>query len=240
MLHKTRGIVLHHIKYAENSLIVKIYTESFGLQAYMVKGARTKKGAFRSSFFQAMTLLDLVVYKREKNSLQHIREVEVSESFHGISSDIRKSTVALFLAEIILKSVREGEDNKEMFSFIASSLSFFNIQEDGVENFHIFLLLKISRYLGFNPQGKAEADAFFDLREGKYSIFQPTHPDYLDPITSQRLYTVTESSIGDLGKLSFNSEMRNKLLNAVLIYYQIHLSGLGSIKSIDVLKEIFH
>ncbi len=147
MLHKTRGIVLHHIKYADTSLIVKIYTEVFGLQAYLVKGVRSKKGSFRSSFFQALTLLDLVVYKREKNDLQHLREAEVSEPFHSISTDVRKSTMALFLAEVIMKSVREGETNSDMFSFIASSLSFFNMQDEGIENFHIFLLLKLSRYL---------------------------------------------------------------------------------------------
>jgi len=240
MLHKTRGIVLHHIKYSDTSLIVKIYTEAFGLQAYLVKGARSKKGNFRSSFFQALTLLDMVVYKREKHDLQHLREAEVSESFHSISTDVRKSTMALFLAEVILKSVREGESNSDMFSFIASSLSFFNMQDEGIENFHIFLLLKLSRYLGFNPQGETAGKAFFDLREGKYYSQQPSHPDYLSPDTSKNLHSIDQCGIGELGKLKFKAEIRSNLLDAVLIYYQIHLDGLGIIKSVEVLKTVFH
>ncbi len=240
MLHKTRGIVLHHIKYADTSLIVKIYTEAFGLQAYLVKGVRSKKGSFRSSFFQALTLLDLVVYKREKNDLQHLREAEVSEPFHSISTDVRKSTMALFLAEVIMKSMREGETNSDMFSFIASSLSFFNMQDEGIENFHIFLLLKLSRYLGFNPQGETEGNSFFDMREGKYYSHKPTHPDYLSPEISRTLHSLDQCGIGQLGKLRLTADMRSNLLDAVLIYYQIHLSGLGTIKSVEVLKTVFH
>ncbi|RLD82809.1 MAG: DNA repair protein RecO [Bacteroidetes bacterium] len=240
MIHKTRGIVLHQLKYSDSSLIVKIYTESLGLQTYLVKGARSKRSAFRSSLFQPMTLLDLVVYHREKNELQRIREAEIAEPFHSISSELRKSTIALFLSEILMKSLNAGEANDEMFAFISSSLRFLNMQEDGIENFHLFFLTKLSLYLGFYPRGNPAAEGeYFDLREGKFSMSPPLHPDYLERDLGMKLYMLSNIKAGELASLNLDKSLRNELLNTILLYYQIHLSGLGTIKSIEILKEVF-
>ena len=240
MLHKTRGIVLHHIRYSESSLIVKIYTEAFGLQAYLVRGARSKRSSMRSSMFQPMTSLELVVYHRPQKDLQHIREASVAEPFHSISSDLRKSTIAIFLAEILLKTAKEGEANEDLFEFLVSSLLFFDMQEEGVENFHLYFLVRLSRYLGFSPQADPDTTrAYFDLREGKFTSTLPSHPDHLDGQISSCLSTLTKTSAGELSELTINKTIRNELMSAILMYYQIHLSGLGTIKSLEVLKEVF-
>ena len=241
MIHKTRGIVLHQLKYSESSLIVKIYTEKLGLQSYLVKGARSKRSAYRSSYFQPMTLLDLVVNHREKNELQHLRDVEISEPFHSVSSDLRKSTIALFLSEVLMKTLQEGEVNEEMFSFISSSLNFLDMQENGIEYFHLFFLARLSLYLGFYPRRKpADEDLYFDLREGRFISFAPSHPDYLERSLGMKLYMLTSIQAGEMESLNMNKETRLELLNSIMLYYQIHLSGLGSIKSAGILQEVFH
>lgn len=241
MIHKTRGIVLHQLKYSDTSLIVKIYTESLGLQTYLVRGARSKRSSFRSSLFQPMTLLELVVYHREKNELQNIREAEIAEPFHSISSELRKSTIALFLSEILMKALNAGESNDEMFAFISSSLRFLDVQEEGIENFHLFFLAKLSRYLGFYPRGNPDREGeYFDLREGKFSLTPPHHPDQLDRDIGMKLYMLSGLQASDLSSLNIDKELRNELLSALLLYYQIHLSGLGNIKSVEILKEVFN
>jgi len=241
MIHKTRGIVLHQLKYSETSLIVKIYTELFGLQTYLVKGALSKRSSLRNSHFQPMTMLDLVVYHKEKNQLQHIRESEISEPFHAISSDLRKSTMALFLSEILMKSVNEDEANNDMFAFISSSLRFLDMQEEGVEYFHLFFLAKLSMHLGFYPRGNPALEGdHFDLREGRFANVQPSHPDYLDRELGLKLYMLSTSQASDLANMFMDKSLRNELMNAILLYYQIHLNGLGTIKSVEILKTVFH
>lgn len=194
----------------------------------------------RSSIFQPMTLLDLVVYHQSKSDLQHIREASIAEPFHEISSDLRKSTIAIFLAEILIKALREGESNEELFEFLSSSLHFFDMQSEGVENFHLYFLVKLSRYLGFSPQGEPKnMMACFDLREGKFIHGQAPHTDQIEGDLGRGLYMLTISSAGELNKLSMSKSLRNELLNALLLYYQIHQSGLGTIKSFEVLREVF-
>lgn len=55
MIYSTKGIVLRTIKYGETSVIASIFTESFGVQSYIVNGVRTsgkkKQSTFLSAFF---------------------------------------------------------------------------------------------------------------------------------------------------------------------------------------------
>ncbi|MDT8393155.1 MAG: DNA repair protein RecO [Bacteroidales bacterium] len=240
MLQNTRGIVLHHIRYSETSLIVKIYTEAFGLQAYLVKGARSKRSKLPGSMFRPMTLLDMIVYHRPARDLQHIREASIAEPFHSIASDIRKSTVAIFLSEILLKTIKEHESNSELFDFMASSLHFFDLQKQGIESFHLYLLVMLSHFLGLYPQGEISSDdSYFDLREGKFSPFHPAHADYLEGDACKGLYILTQTSANALHNLKINRKTRDELLNMLVLYYQIHLSGMGTIRSLEVLREVF-
>ena len=59
MLHKTRGIVINNIKYGETSIIIKIYTEVFGLQTYIENGVHNAKSKNKIALFQPLNLLDM-------------------------------------------------------------------------------------------------------------------------------------------------------------------------------------
>lgn len=240
MLHKSRGIVIHALKYSETSLVVKIYTEAFGLQSYLVKGARSRKASISHNLFQPMTLLDLVVSHKEGGGLQHIREAGMAEPFHSLSSELRKRTIVLFLSEVLLKSLREDETNAGLFEFLVSSMRFFDLQKKGVEFFHLYFLLHLSRYLGFFPQGEAiQTDSFFDLREGRFTVLKPAHPDFLDSRTGRLFARLMTSRAVDLPDLPFSNTDRKDLLDALLLYYMIHQGGMGSIRSAEVLREVF-
>ncbi len=82
MTHKTKGIVLRSVNYGETSVITSVYTESFGLQSYIVKGVRqsTKKGQSKQIYFQPGAILEMEVYHNELKNLQFIKEYK-SELF---------------------------------------------------------------------------------------------------------------------------------------------------------------
>jgi DNA repair protein RecO (recombination protein O) len=188
-----------------------------------------------------MTLLDLVAYHREKKDLQHLREAEISQPFHSIATDLRKSTIALFLSEVLMKALHEGEANEELFSFIASSLQFLEMQEEGIEYFHLFFLSRLSLYLGFYPRGNPSgADEYFDLREGRFTSQAPSHSEHLSHDLGTKLYMLSTINVVDIPSLNIGKAIRAELLDAILVYYQIHLGGSLKIKSAEVLKEVFH
>jgi DNA repair protein RecO (recombination protein O) len=114
MYYSTRGIVFRQTKYSDTSLVVRILTEEMGLRSYIIKGARGPKAKIKASLFQPLTLLELIVSQKEKSDLQHIREARVTYPYQSIHQDIRKSSILLFLDELLYKSIQEEAVNAEL------------------------------------------------------------------------------------------------------------------------------
>ena len=95
MLHKTKGIVLNFVKFKETSVIVKIYTEKFGLQSYIENGVRSSKSKNKIALFQPLTQLELVVYHDPKKEINRISEIRCILPYKSIPFEIKKSRNAL-------------------------------------------------------------------------------------------------------------------------------------------------
>jgi DNA repair protein RecO (recombination protein O) len=145
MLIKTRGIVLSYLKYRESSIIARVYTEQRGVQSYLVNSVRRAKPPGRIALFQPLTLLELVAYvPRQGGSLTRLAEFRCAEQFRSLPYDVRKSSVALFLSEVLSKAVREEEENLPLFRFLHDSILAFDEQDVGIENFALLFLLHLT------------------------------------------------------------------------------------------------
>ncbi|MCX6266297.1 MAG: DNA repair protein RecO [Bacteroidetes bacterium] len=236
MLHSTKGIVFHTIKYSETSVIAKIYTELFGIQSYLLKGIRNSRSKIKPGLFQSMTLLDLVVYHKERQSLQSVKEVQLAHPYKTIPFDIRKSSVALFINELVYKAIREEEPNAGLFGFLWQTFTILDQTEENVSGFHLQFAVRLMHHLGIFPQNNySEKCPVFDLREGMFRSIIPDHQHYLDPLNSKIFSDILnpESEIRNL-----KSEIRNHLLETILLYYQLHLPGFGGVQSHHILHEV--
>src|SRR5687768_783855 len=101
MIYKTRGIALRTTNYSDTSIIVKIYTEQFGIQSYLIKGAKRKNAPIRANSFFPLSLLELIVYKKEKRQLQILKEVRVETPFSSIPNEPAKTSLVFFLNEVL-------------------------------------------------------------------------------------------------------------------------------------------
>src|SRR6056297_3707722 len=170
MIQSTRGIVLHSFKYGETGIICNIYTETHGKVAFLVQGARKHKAKLKANLFQPLFLLDLEVYYKEKRQLQKIREARNAHPFQSIPYDFRKRTIALFIAEVLYKSLQEEESNPPLFSYLINQIKMLDLKEEGLANFHLYFLIHLSKYLGFFPQNNySRSFTFFDMQNGKFT-----------------------------------------------------------------------
>ena len=160
MLHKTRGIVFHSIKYGENGIIVKIFTESSGLQSYIINSVRSKKGKFKSSVFEPLSLVELVSEQKENRSLQRLKEIRTQPVFHSIPDDIVKSSILLFLNEVLYKSIQQqGHIDHPLFNFIFNSIQILDLEININPDFHLFFMVHLTKYLGFFPHGECSKES---------------------------------------------------------------------------------
>lgn len=240
MLNKTNGIVLHTIKYGETSVIAKVYTELFGLQSYLVKGARNRKGGNKMSQLSPLTLLEMEVYRKETAQLQHIREMRVAYPFSSLPFDVIKSSIALFLNEVIFRSVREEEPNPPLYSFLESSIRWFDLVPNHYSDFHLWFMLHFCSYLGFTPHDNySNSKGIFNLREGIFQSHLPEHADYLIEPLSSTLFRLSALPLSDLPSLQLSSQIRHALLPRLVEFYRFHIQGMKDINSLEVLREVF-
>lgn len=240
MLHKTKGIVFKTIKYAESSVISHIYTEDFGLQSYIINAVRSIQSKTKISLLQPLSLLELVVYYVENKNLQRTKEVKPAVTFQKIPFDIHRSSIALLLTEVLMKAIREQHPDKELFHYLYDSVIFLDKTEKPFANFHLSLLIHLTKYLGFSPDGKfGLTTPFFDLQEGKFIKALPRNSDFLEKNTARYFSELLEFSPEEAGTISLNRQQRKILLEKILIYYSFHLSNFKDILSPQILEDIF-
>lgn len=219
MLHKTRGVVFRFTKYGESSIIVNIFTEMFGLQSYIVNGVRSRSAKSRIALYQPLTLLDLIVYHRENANINRIKEIKCLYPYQSMHVDIRKSAVALFINEIINKTVKDESHADDMCDFMIKSFVTLDQLETQVENFHLRFLLKLSRLLGF----------------GAYNTNEILASRMVDVGTEKLLADLIESDYPD--PLVLSNSQRREILDLLLRFYGDHLA-VGEIRSVQVLRDV--
>ncbi len=240
MLVTTEGIVLHSVKYGESSVIATIFTNDFGRQSYLINAARSKNSKNKASLLQPLFLVDLVAYHKQSSNLHRVKEIKSSQIYQELSLDIVKSTMTIFLAEILYKSISEEESYPEMFDFIKNSLLYFDLMEVGFSNFHIWFLLRLTEYLGFLPDMKRVGfQNWFDMKKGEIVSFQPSHPFYANKDNTEFLVDLAVLKIHELAAYKIPRKMRDSLISNVVDYYHLHFENLGEIKSLNVLREVF-
>lgn len=234
MLIKTRGIVLNYMRYRETSIIARIYTERLGLQSYVVNGVRKSKPPGRIALFQPLTLLDLVAYTSRNGGLTRLSEFRCAEPFRTLPYDVRKSSIALLLSEIVGRVLLEEEENEPLFTFLHDAVLAFDRQEEGFENFALEFLLQLSHYLGFGPETGEQITsqvAFAAESPGsaagpkalRFQEFEQHFDDLLHRPAAARIP---------------NGRVRRELLSVLIRYYQLHVEHLGDIRSLAVLSEV--
>ncbi len=240
MIEKTKGIVLHQLKYSDSGIVVQVYTRKFGRISFLIKGLRKKKSGRHNVFFQPMFILDLVVYYKGSREMQILKEFSVSHSPVTFQTDVKKGAMAIFMGEVLASVLMEESPHEELFDYIENSVLYFDGCPEGFANFHIAFLSGLSSFLGFEPGLRiSEDDKYFDMMNGVFVRIPPQHGNYANQEISGLLSRFFSSSFDEANKISLNGLLRNEVLEVLVRYYSLHLPGLKKIRSLDVLKEVF-
>jgi DNA repair protein RecO (recombination protein O) len=241
MICKTRAIALHTVRFGESSLIAYLYSLEFGRITIMVNSAYGRgKGGKKAVFFQPLTLLDIVFYPGKNHGMGKLKEVLLSTPLKTLHINPVKSAIALFVGEVIYRTVREEESNTSLFQFIDLSILSLDAMESGVSNFHLLFLAQLSKYLGFFPNGRySESTPFFDYKNGFFVTKEPSHPMSFTPDVSKMFFSCLTTPFGSADSILLNGNQRTLLLNNVLNYFSYHMDSVNSIRSLPVLSQVF-
>jgi DNA repair protein RecO (recombination protein O) len=237
MIRTNEGIVLHHLKYGDQSIIVHILHRERGVRSYMVHSPRSKKGNLRRSFFQPLQILTYVGQEKNDEQLGRIREVSELIPLHSIGSDVVKSSLAMFMGEVLYKTLKEDEGSTALFDELKIKVLQLESDQTLLSDLPIWTMYTLSRHLGILPSSEEEGSVF-DLREG---VFRGhcDHPDQLSTDAAE-LWRKALQELDSKSPLSLNPEERGINLDSWIYYFRVQRSGLGEFRSLSVLRELFH
>lgn len=236
MLIKTKAIVISTTKYQDKSLIVKCLTKSEGIKTYFVHNAFTgKNNKQKNAFFQPLNQIEIEAYHKNKGGLERFKEVKLYYTYQSIYLDIVKTTIILFLSEILHNTIKEEGKNEALFDYLENALQLFDNQNE-VVNFHLILLLQLTKYLGFYPQNNTSDNKYFNSKEGIFLSHNSIQSLSIDEsILLKKLLDLKINSTENI----FTASQRRLLLKILIDYYSHNIENSKPIKSIDILTQIF-
>jgi DNA repair protein RecO (recombination protein O) len=242
---KTKGIVLKTTAFGDTSLIVSILTELFGIQQYIVKGARnvSKKQNAKTAFLQPGSILDLIVYRKPMHELNFIKEFKWNYVYKNIFNDVIRNAVTLYFLELLQKCLKQPDDNPAIFYFAEDILRTIDEADSKIlPNLPVYVSIHLLSVLGLQiADDYSEENTILDLKEGNYVDHFPSHQQYAAEPISKNISSILKAlHPEDLREISLNGSSRKDILDSIEIFYQVHISEFGKIKTLPILHEILN
>jgi len=240
MIVKTRGVVLHYIKYSDSSGIVNVFTQQAGRQSYMVRGLNKGKRVIRNAMFQPLTIVDIEGSHSSKREVQQLKSCTLGYVPSSTNFSFAKNSVAIFLAEVLNSTLHEDAPDHSLYEFVESSIVALDQAENEIANFHIMFLAKLTRYLGFGPSVPENGSSMvFDLTNGVFGHVPPASGEYASQTKSNLLAVFLVTPFHEMGKIKMGKEERRDLLSLLIKYYSLHVPGFRKINSTTILYDLF-
>jgi len=234
----SKAIVLSSIPYSESSIICKLYTEEFGLKSYIVRSAKKKKSPTPTSHFQSLNIIEFEAYNSVKSKLETIKTSSLILENQNLNFSIVKNALTFFVAEIIHLSLKEANPNKELFDYLFNQIHLLkNSKDEDLAEFHLYFMIEFADHLGLAPMDNySEYEVFFDPIAGKFT--NKADAQNFNKQTSFTLHKFISQKEITNEKICKNKIERNIILEALIIFYSIHITNHSQIKSHKILTTI--
>ena len=138
------AVILSLRPYSDRAHIVHTYTRACGRMNYMVYGLGKKKS---SGLYAPLSVVEMEV-SASGRAMESVKEAHLAYIPQRIATDMRRQTVALFIAEVLYRTLRHPMTDEGLFDMIASTVRLLDSTEQP-ENVHLAFLIRLAEQLGF-------------------------------------------------------------------------------------------
>ena len=240
MYEKLRGIVLNTIRYSDKHNIVHIYTDGRGLMSFAVPLGKTQSARMRNAMLMPLSLVTIEAGVRSGRDLALLREIQRNYPLATIYSNPVKNAIALFISELLTHVIQEPEGNEYLFRYIEQSVQLLEQMPGQVANFHICFLFHLGAHLGIQPNLESYQEGYwFDMTDGVFAAAAVRGHMNLQPQEAQVIHLLSRMTFANMSFFRFNRDERNRMLDVIIRYYRLHNAAIGTLRSPDILKQLF-
>jgi DNA repair protein RecO (recombination protein O) len=202
----------------------------------LIKGYRSTQARKRHSYFQPMSIIDVVYYHKDSRDLQLITETSNRYFLQTLQTDPVKITLGMVVIELFYHTVKEEEPNFPLFEFLGQVLVELDRRDKQLIHVFLFYLVQLSNYLGYFPSDLVEDASkpiHFDIRNGVLENADSSDKGALLALAFSR------ADFHNCFEIEVSRHGKNDLIATMMEYYRIHVEGFRIPDSLAVFQEIF-
>lgn len=232
MLVKSKGILISKVKYADNSYILKIFTENFGLKSFIINSPQKRGAVIKSAYLEPLSILEIDFYLKENQTLYRIKDGRLIYSPFLENEEMVRKSILFFYNDILKQFIFENQPFIDIFQSGTEFLMHFKLEQHlKYQPFQI--MLKHLKFSGLFPRNNFdESSNIFNMSESEYSNIVKSPLD-IKPPYAQTLSAILSEKFDIL-----NTQERNYFLDVLLTYCKVHIPNFKEPKSLEIIREI--
>jgi len=239
---RSEAIILRTVKYGDASMVLTVFGPECGLLSLISTVSRNSKKGLRKPLMQVLSLVEIIYSDKSKGELKRLQELRMLHPYQEIPFNPVKSCLALFLAELLSKSLKEEATAPRLYQFLKEAFIYLDEEQASLANFLPAFLMDFSAYLGFEPHFKENSQApYFDLLDTEEIFKEPLHSYYIYGNEAKVWAALQAEGYKKSAQVALtNSGQRRQVLENMLTYYRLHFNDFGKLKSLPVLYDLLH
>jgi DNA repair protein RecO (recombination protein O) len=240
-MREMQGIVIRTTRYGENSVIAELLTAEEGSLTVIAGGLRSKRGRAHAALLKTGTPVSVILYFKPGANMHRLKEAHAGYRLQSIPFSIVKSSVLLFLIDVGRSAFQAYSENERSYQFLMDHISELDQRSEQLGRVPIEFMMNLSQHLGFGPAfDQDENPGYFDLRQGIFTPTLPAHHNVLSEQDAQDFWLLGRhlrhaSTAPDIGR-----HTRQRLLDALILFFRLHIEQFKVPKSHEVLAQLFH
>lgn len=243
MYEQLHCIALRTVRHSDRQSILTAWSRERGRVAIAMPADNGREARRRRALTMPLSLFEGMDASRPGREIVQLRELRPTAVAASLHQHPVKSTVAMFLAEVLDNVLRMAQPDTSLWDFLEGSVRALDtLQAPGaVANFHLWFLRALATLTGVAPDfGSWRHGSVFDMREGLFRITPPLHGRYLQADEALAVRLLGRLTPTNIARVHIPREARARMLDGILEYYALHgaLSS-ASMRSLDVLRSLF-
>lgn len=240
MDEKLHGIVLSKIKHSDKANILTVYTQTRGRMVFIAPIGTGKSQKMKNVLYQPLSIVEIVADIKKNSELHRIKQITSFKTYKDLYFNPLKNVVGIFIADFLSRVLREAPPDKNLWQYVVDSCLFFDITRHGIANFHIAFIYGVGMFMGIQPDlSTFETGSVLDMQSGYYRRTLPNHNHYLKGKEAELPLLLERINFANFHKFKFTGQERSRILEKMIEYYDLHIPGVASLKSLEVLKALF-
>ena len=241
MFETLHCIALRTIKYSDSRSILSAWSAERGYVSFAMPAGKGREAGRRRALTMPLAAFEGVCDIRNDRDVMFIRDLKPMHVGMAMISDPAKLAMALFLAEVFEKLLRNSQHDDALSLLIFDTVDALNrTNARGVANFALWTLYRLTVPLGIEPDmSDWRPQALFDLEAARWRMSLPTAGMSFGGDEAKAVRMLSRLNRDNIERLRMTREARRALLDGLLHYYDVHYCKVTPLHSLDVVSELF-